>query len=229
MTPTVSIIVPTLRRAQGLIPFVDSIRRTSPLGEYRIVFVTDPDDDQTLGVIQTMVSGLDVDRIDKGGTFPVKVNAAVAATDTPLMLVCGDDTVFKPGWYDAMMAARGPGVIGTNDLTPRTKDKNHATAQVLEREYVDDPGAAWNEPGHAFHEGYHHNYADDELCRLAIYRGEFVFADDCVIEHHHPIWGTKEWDDVYAIGERNAKRDRALYSERRRAWVIGTRRKMRSR
>ncbi len=220
LRPDVSILVPTLKRPHNILRFMDAVRQTSPIGTYKVVFVTDPDDLTTTNVIQTMVAGLDVDRLEHGGTFPQKINAAAAYTDTPFVLCCGDDVTFKPDWLDAAKRYMGgKGVIGTNDLTPRTQAKNHATAQIVDRDYIDGPGAAWKEPGHVFHEGYNHNYADDELCGLAIYRDEWVFADDCIIEHRHPCWGTEEVDEVYEKGQEKYFEDRRHFSLRRRMWL----------
>lgn len=225
-TPTVSILVPTVKRAQAIIPFTDAVRQTTPLGAYEIVFITDPGDKQTLGVISGPVAGRDTRMVEQGGSFPQKINAGAANSKAPFVLCCGDDVIFRAGWWEALdlHLAGDVGVIGTNDLTPRTKDKNHATAQVVARSYIDDPGAAWREPGHVFHEGYHHNFADDELCRLAIFRGLFVFVEDCHLHHLHPIWGTKDWDEIYEKGQQHYDRDRDLYRKRRRAWILAARR-----
>jgi len=220
-SPTVDIIIPTLKRPGNVLVVTDDIRRYTPRRSYRITFVTDEDDAKTNEVIQTLVAGLDVNRIVRSGTFPKKINTAVAVTEGDWVLCCGDDVKFKPGWYEATVEATklDKAVIGTNDKTPRTRNRDHATAQLVRRDYIEHPGAAWREPGHVFHEGYHHQYADNELCNLAWKRGEWHFADDIVIEHPHPVWGTREWDEVYRLGQSNGLRDKRLFRQRHRLWA----------
>jgi hypothetical protein len=219
-SPSIDILVPTVRRPQALVPLMDSIRSTSPLGTYKVTFITDPGDERTKEVIQGQVAGRDVDRLEHGGTFPVKINAGVAATEAPSILCCGDDVLFKYGWWEAVEEKLGEyGVIGTNDLTPRTVDKDHATAQIVSREYIEERGAAFREPGHIFHEGYDHNFADDELCKLAQMRDTWIFLPECMIEHRHPFWGTAEMDPIYEKGGLKYHDDRRLFKRRRRGWI----------
>lgn len=225
MSQAIDVVIPTLNRAQLLVPLLDSIRRHTARRSYRVLFVVDEADKQTQEVLTTQLCGTDVKMMVHDGTAPVKWNAAVPHCEAEWLLLCGDDVLFRPRWLEeAQPAMARVSVVGTNDLTPRTARKDHATAQLVKRSYIDDPGAAWREPGHVMHPGYHHNFADDELIRLAEYRGEWEFVESSIIEHRHYVWGTAPKDQTYERGALNGfDEDKMLFRRRRRAWMRASR------
>ena len=216
----VAIIVPTLGRPEALAPLVTNLREVTP-PVYRLCFVVDPDDHASQSALASLSSAAEVLLLESGGTYPVKVNAGARATDEALLVPTADDVVFHPGWYEAMLShfERGVQVVGTSDLTPATANGSHATMPILTRTYMEDPGAAHDEKGVVFHEGYHHNFVETELWQLACHREVAVFEPGSVIEHLHPAWGTAEVDDTYRRGSLSGwGRDRALFEQRLSRW-----------
>jgi hypothetical protein len=138
------------------------------------------------------------------------------------VLIAGDDVVFHEGWEVAVEVASEAGarVVGTSDLTRATADGTHATMPIVSRDYIDTIGGAYGEPGNVLHEGYHHNFAEIELCALAEHRGRWQFVPDAIIEHRHPSWGAAEVDETSLKGGLGPHwdRDSALYEERRALW-----------
>jgi hypothetical protein len=91
---------------------------------------------------------------------------------------------------------------------------------ILRRSYIEAPGAAWNERGTVFHEGYAHNFVETETCRLAQHREVWSFAETSVIEHYHPAWGKREADTTDAKGnEQGWDTDEALFRTRQQEWI----------
>lgn len=93
----------------------------------------------------------------------------------------------------------------------------HSTHTLVQRRYVDKYGTI-DQPGQVLHEGYVHEFCDDELVGTAKKRGVWAFAADSVVEHLHAHYLKAPMDDLYAAqGERmDASRD--LFRKRERLW-----------
>lgn len=218
----IAILIPTLGRADALAPLLQNLRQVTEF-RYRVYFVVDRGDQETRHVLETM-PGFDFTTVLCDGTYPVKTNAGyAAAADEELVLPTADDVVFHDGWLRAALKRfEDPAVqvVGTNDLTPATRDGRLATMPILRRSYVDEQGAAWGERGTVFHEGLHHNFVDRELWELAQHRGVAVFEPESVIEHRHHGWGTREADETDAKGNQQGwDADKALFEQRRAQWT----------
>lgn len=212
----VSILVPVLGRPHRVRPLVESIRAATPQ-PHEILFLADPGDRPTQDAV-ALVGGCRL--LSPGGSYAHKINAGVRATDTPFVLLAADDLVFHPGWLDAAIALMSDqvGVVGTQDLgNRRVIAGEHATHSLVARWYaqlgsIDDPTVL-------LHEGYGHNFVDDELVATAKKRGAWAFAHDSVVEHHHPNWGKAQPDEIYAKGQAMFRRDRRTHFRRRRLWT----------
>lgn len=222
MTPSVAILVPTLRRPHALEPLLDSLEANTPQGIYRVVFVLDHDDAETYREI-VRLSRPYVTVLIEDGTYPRKINEACRTTDEPWVLLTADDVRFHPRWWEETAGAREPehlvGVIGTYDLHNRhTLSGKYATQILVARWYVEQ--GTIDEPGKVFHEGYHHNCIDVELCETAKARGAYVHAPLSVIEHLHPDHGNRPVDPTDEKGNRaHRDDDQALLRERRKLWA----------
>ena len=223
MTPSVAILVPTLRRPHALAPLSVSLETNTPEGIYSVVFVLDRDDAETYREIKRLDKPY-VRVMVEDGTYPHKINAAVAATDEPWVLLTADDVRFHREWWgEAMLAAAKSSefqVIGTKDLHNRhTVTGKYATQIIVGRPYIDRYGTI-DEPGKVFHEGYHHNCIDVEICETAKARGAYVHAFQSIIEHLHPDHGNRPVDETDQKGNRaNRDHDQALLRERRKLWA----------
>lgn len=216
----IGILVPTLGRPEKIGPLASNIADTTPQDRYRLIFVLDHADQDSR---QAVHEAEFCRSILCDGRYPVKTNAGFRASNDEFVLPTADDVWFRAGWLEAVVAEFADlsvHVVGTDDTTPSTADRTMATMPVLRSSYVNDPGAAWGETGTVFHEGYHHNFVEAETCALATSRGCFGWAEDAVIEHHHPDWGTREMDETDRRGNRqNWQADRALFEARRAEWL----------
>lgn len=210
----VAVVVPVMRRPLNAAPFMRSLRASTGLAT--VYAVCDPDDNDTHNA--WLDAGAEVVVSDNGHTFAQKANCAYRKTSEPWLFLCGDDVVFRPGWYDqALHVARmdKAQVVATNDLGNEAVMAGvHATHPLIARRYVDELGASWDGPGVVVHEGYRHWFCDNEWTVVAQQRGVFASALGSKVEHMHPMWGKNETDATYRKGQTHADRDRRLWERR---------------
>lgn len=216
MTPSqLAILVPVLRRPKNVARVLNSALTAVPSA--RVLFICDPDDEPEIQAIK-----------DEGGEFIAprgnyagKINAGIVYTTEPLIFTGADDIHFHPGWFETAMEklVDGVGLVGTNDLcNERVIAGQHATHFLMTREYaergtIDDPSSG------PLHEGYPHEYVDNELIETAKYRKAYAHAGDAIVEHLHPMVGKAPMDDLYAqIGARMNKGCR-IYRRRKHLWA----------
>lgn len=210
------VLVPMLGRPHRVAPLLESIRATC---DARVLFLLTPGDHDVVAAVGGE-EHLFVD-YQPVGDYARKVNRGIAATTEEHIFTGADDLKFHPFWYrHAINKLRpGIGVVGTNDrCNRRTMRGEHATHMLVTRSYVDERGTI-DEPGKFFHEGYPHEWCDDEAVETAKRRGAWAHARDSIVEHLHPMNRKAPMDALYAAqGERMAA-GRGLYVERRRMWT----------
>lgn len=221
MTPSLLVVVPVLRRPHRAQAVADSIAKATP-EPHRILFVCSPGDEPEIAACRA--TGHDVAVMDATyeghGDYARKINHAVTLSDEELIFTGADDLAFHSRWF-AHASARlrpGIGVVGTNDLgNPRVMSGHHSTHSLVTRAYVERYGTI-DEPGKVYHEGYPHEFCDDEMVETARMRGAFVHARNAVVEHLHPHWGKADTDPLYDRAEERLAAGRVLFLERRALW-----------
>lgn len=210
------ILVPMLGRPHRVEPLLDSIHEATPTA--RVLFVVTPEDVDVHDAIdragkeRISVPWRDV------GDYARKINEGYLHTTEPLIFTGADDLSFQPGWFEAAVHFLDDraGVVGTWDKCNRRTKWNHSTHSLVTRTYADL--GTIDEPRKIYHEGYVHEYVDDELVGTAMRRKAYRHARGAVVEHLHPMAGYPS-DDLYERqGERMAA-SKALYRERRRLWM----------
>lgn len=218
-TGRVVIVVPVLGRPHRVVPLLESIEAATP-EPHRVLFVADVGDAAERAALEA--AGADHITIEGRGTYARKINLAARSSVEPLIFTAADDLHFHSGWFAAASAKlSGPvRVVGTNDLgNPRTMSGEHSTHTLIARSYVDDPGGVIDgRPGMVLHEGYPHEYCDDEFVQTAKARGVYAHALDAHVEHLHFLWGKAEDDATYKRGRSRSSYGRSLYRRRRRLW-----------
>lgn len=228
----VAVVVPVLGRPQHAEPFMRSL--TASTGLATAYAVCDADEDDVIEAWRAAGATVLTREVDwpiegdadspvvaRPGSFAQKANLAYQATTEPWLLLVGSDVKFHPGWFDHALHVADVlegSVVGTNDLAnQRVMKGEHATHVLIRRSYIDEVGASWDGPKVVAHEGYRHNFVDDEIVLAAKQRGVFQPALGSVVEHLHPIFGKGENDDVYELGRSFAEQDRALFQQRLKA------------
>lgn len=212
------ILVPMLGRAHRIAPLLASIQAATP-DAYTLFLVTPNDAAVRRELARHRAHCLSVERRPVGD-YARKINTGYRATSGAYIFTGADDLHFHPGWYEAAMAAMGPGigVVGTNDLgSPRVMAGEHSTHSLVARWYADL--GTIDEPRKIYCEQYVHEYVDDELVGTAKKRGAWAFASDARVEHLHPNWGKASSDRMYDAQRSRMRAGRAVFNKRRSMWA----------
>lgn len=216
-----AVLIPVLARPHRVEPTLRSIFKNTK--DARVVFITDPDDDEERRVIQTVqeVFGKVEELVCEGKqrNYARKINLGVRETSEPLLFFGADDLEFHPRWLEEAKAKLkgGIGVVATNDLcNPRVGAGELATHPLVTRAYT-KKGTIDNSEV-VLHEGYQHEYVDREFSETAQYRNAFAYAPDSVVEHLHPLVGKAPNDHLYNEIWTRMYQGRRLYSRRCNKW-----------
>lgn len=212
------ILVPVLDRPHRVAPTIASAKVATP--EARVLFIADSDDDAELAALAA--ADAEVLLVEPGTNYARKINLGFDATTEPLLFTGADDLDFVPGWFEnaSPYIVEGFGVVGTYDqCNPRTAVGEHSTHSLIARSYIDLHSGVVDEHGKVFHEGYHHEYCDDELVETAKARGAFVSVHSAVVVHLHPWRGRAPDDETYQKGRQGRRLSRSLFRERSQLWT----------
>lgn len=229
----VAVLAPVLGRPARAEPLAESLAASyqGRLFDLRIRFLASPDDHAQsfecarLADLYPDVVALTVMEFPAGaGDYARKINVGWRLErrhSTEFVFLGADDLVFHPGWIEQAVAVQldtGACVIGTNDLYSRgSAAGTAATHSLVHVDYdcgtIDDPN-----PGLLLHEGYDHNFVDNEFVGTAQYRGVYAHAPHARVEHLHPYAGKAVKDSTYAKGERMFSADRELHRRRAPLW-----------
>lgn len=237
MTVDVSVLVPVLNRPARALPLAESLISSVGDSTLELVFVMTSGDVEQRVACEAACMHVNTQGGDNIGAliitvpWPVirgdyarKINYALWRTRSPYVLCGADDVRFGPGWADiAVDVARTSGMcfVATNDnANPKVKAGEHATHPLVCRDYVLECGTI-DTPGLVYHEGYWHQFVDNEATETAQWRDCFVAAPDSVVQHMHPIFqlaGERRvaLDDTYLLGQAHTAEDRALWRTRKR-------------
>jgi hypothetical protein len=216
-----AIIVPVLDRPHRVEPTMAAIEAATPK-PYRLLFVANAGDRRELRALERAGADHIVVPADRR-TYACKINDGVRATTEPLLFLGADDIAPRPGWVgEALAALVDPAVevVGTVDeCNPRTATGELSTHTFVTRRYVYTFGGTMDGgPGVVLHEGYPHDFVDDELVGTAKARGAYVHAYRCVVEHLHHQTGKAPMDNTYRLGLHTRRAGRRVYEERRKLW-----------
>lgn len=220
-----AVIVPVLNRPERVVPLLDSLDQSLELADARVYFVVGEHDlDEKAALYDAGVPSFELRGKRLPGDYARKINLAARLTQEPWLFLGADDLRFERGWLDIAItfATRWQKrVIGTNDLgNKEVVAGRHSTHSLVKRSYVVDKGTI-DEPGKVLHEGYDHQFVDNEFVETAQHRGEFIHAPTAVVEHLHPHWQKGPVDDTYRLALANTKGDRTVFRNRRRLWRGG--------
>ena len=217
-----ALLIPMLGRAHRVTPLVKSIRNATTV-PHSIVFVCTEGDQEVISAVQAEDDvELYVIPPNERGDYAKKINVGYAVTTAPHLFLGADDLNFVRGWYEAArkhLLRDRIGVVGTQDkANQRVRRGLHATHSLVARSYVEEFGTI-DEPGKVLHEGYLHEFVDDEFVQTAKIRRAFAFEHRSVVEHLHPTVGKAAWDPLYQAQAHRMRTDRKLFTERQKLWA----------
>lgn len=212
------IIIPVLARPHRVAPLLADIAAATP-EPHRVLFVADVDDPAEIAALEA--AGAEFIVVDQPRNYAAKINAAYHASTEPVLLSAADDLHFHAGWLPAALALLSDTVqvVGTNDLgNARVIKGDHSTHTLFTRRYIETESGVIDTPNTVLHEGYPHDYCDDEFIGTAKARGRFAMAFDSHVEHLHPAWGKGDADPVYTKAKAQVRIGRRLFIQRRNLW-----------
>lgn len=212
-----TILVPVRGRPHHLAPLLGSIHDTV---DTDVLFLVSSNDAPVIQVLDTLEQQYLVSPPQRVGDYACKINTGYRHCTTPLVFLGATDLYFHPGWFERATAklTNGIGVVGTNDLGNTRTQTGHSTHSLVTREYVENYGTI-DEPGKILHEGYVHEFVDDELVMTARKRKAYAHAADAIVEHLHPDWGKGEMDTSYRQQKSRMRESVGLYHQRSRLWT----------
>lgn len=214
-----------LNRPERVVPLVESLDASLVDADATIYFVVGQHDlDEKAALYDAGIPSFELRGRRMPGDYARKINHAIRLTQEPWIFLGADDLRFERGWLDIALsfAARwSKRVIGTNDLgNSEVVAGRHSTHSLVARSYVEDKGTI-DQVGIALHEGYDHQFCDNEFIETAQHRGEFLHVTTCVVEHLHPHWAKGEVDSTYRLALAHTKADRTIFRNRRSLWRGG--------
>lgn len=222
----VAILIPVLNRPHRVAFVAESALHATP--NCRVMFIGTIGDSAEIDALDDVANEYGTDLVDydlmprvRYGDYARKINHGVNITDEEFLLFGADDLLFHPGWFEAAVELMDDetAVVGTQDLANRrVMSGTHATHPLVARWYIEQAGTV-DEPGKALHEGYLHEYVDDEFIETAKAREVFAFCHESVVEHLHPAVGKAPVDDLYAQEPRRMVQGRRLFQQRRPLWT----------
>jgi hypothetical protein len=216
-TADLVVLVPMRGRSHRVEPLLASIADATP--EAAVLFLVTPEDVDVRDAVGHAGARSVLVPWRPAGDYARKINEGIRHTAEPLIFTGADDLRFHPGWFETATAklTEGVGVVGTNDLcNRRTIRGEHSTHSLVTRDYTflgQIDGAAG-----LLHEGYVHEYCDDEMVGTAKHRRAYAHAHDAVVEHLHPMAGHPT-DPQYDQQAARMAASRDLYRRRRRLWM----------
>lgn len=217
----IAVLVPVLGRPGQVLDVRASLRHQQELPT-DVLFLCSPDDGEGREAAAVTGERVVVAPWEPGpGDYARKINLGFGLTDAPYVFQGATDLRFHSGWDVAAVRCAertGAGVVGTQDLAnPLVKRGRHSTHSLIRRSYVEEHGGGWDGPGIVLHEGYDHQYVDNELVHAAMRRSKWAFAGDALVEHRHPMFFPDvPRDSTYDKALRAGREDGILYRQRER-------------
>lgn len=215
---SVAVLVPMLGRPHTVAAVRDSLHTSTDAG--RCVWICSDGDTDVIDAATATGDQVEVVPPRARGDYAAKINHGYRVTDEPWLFTGACDIRFHPGWWEACqrVAKSGAQVIGTNDLgNAHTASGALSTHTLIARSYVDVWGTV-DQPRTVMHEGYWHEFVDNELVETAQSRGLYGHAADAVVEHLHPLWGKAASDGMYDRALLRMGQGYPLWKRRRALW-----------
>lgn len=208
---SVAILVPSLNRPYRLADVVANIHAATQ-EPHRIYFcVSDEDSIDTLDRLGEWYLD-DAESDDR--RYVTRMNKLIEHVEEEFIFFGSDDVIHHSGWFPKakFVLDQGFSLTVVNDLR-----NQNGTQALIRKDYL--AKAVFDAPGAAFHHGYQHNFADNEMFFTAYMQNQFSRAMDSYVEHLHPVFGhakSMAWDSTYENARKGWVHDQQLFETRAR-------------
>ena len=183
--PIVSIIIPTLGRAEGLEKCIESIKQ-SKYPQHRLQVIV----------------------VDGQETVPCKVANTLKDCTGNLIIYAANDMTFHPdAILNAVEASKKHGLVAFSSGELYPDNGNICEHFLIRRDIIPKIN------GQIFDTGFHHVGCDNFLWAQCTKLGEAYRCEDAKVTHNHFTKGS-EMDEVYQKGWSNVERDRKYLADK---------------
>jgi hypothetical protein len=181
----VAVLVPTVHRAEMLVPLAANIARTTE-SPHRIYFVVEKWDADSIREAKRVKDAVLV--AGEFGSNARAVNGGYRASREPFLAILNDDIRCTPGWDTAALAHMSDTthIVGINQGNGQCQ-----SFSMVRRAYIQEHSGVFDEPDTLYHE-YLSQYPDTEFAQYAQRRGVWEDAPDAVIQHLHWTFGLSD-------------------------------------
>jgi len=208
----ISICCPTRARPSNMRRLVESAQGLAS-GPVEVVFYVDLDDPDSIATaVELGMSGTVRHVAGERITLSDMWNVAAENASGEILMMCGDDVVFRTPEWDKRVEEGFEAVpdrvalVYGNDLI---QHERLATHPFIHRNW-------YNAVGYLVPYGFSCDWCDMWLNEVAIELGRRVYLPDVITEHVHPVMGKVRMDDNHRERLARGRRDnvRQLYTDR---------------
>ncbi len=198
--PLISVIMPTLGRAERLKIAVNSLRRSTQIPVECIVVSEERASLQAAEALGCQI-------VNAGGTAVEKWNIGAAQALGEWIALGADDLIYHKSWAEEALRANIGGYVGFNDVWLKLKE--FSTHFMMTRSFmVEHNGGCLAIPA------YHSWCIDMETAARAKRAGVYVWARKAIVEHRHVDHGIARMDATYEIGRKWHEIDKTIFENR---------------
>lgn len=209
---TVSVILPSRGRPEQAARCVERARATARGYDLEVIGIADADP-----ATAAALAGV----ADQMLALPERVgpiagwNLGAAAASGAVLVLGADDLWWFHGWIGEMLERMnefpgGDGMVGFNDLAQNGNEL--ATHFAVSRQFaIEHFGGVLVCPH------YQHYCVDNEATARGQRAGRYVWAQNAVTEHRHPVWRKARMDATYAERQPLLQADFELFQRRQAA------------
>lgn len=206
---TTAILIPSLNRPQRLRQTI-SYLHANTAEPHRLLFCVS--DIESKVILSELGEWYLDDSDDPDRRYVTRMNKLVRHIDDADAVFFGsDDVIHHPGWLtEAWKVLEDFSCVVVND-----GHNPNGTQALMRAGFL--PFAVFDSPGDAFHNGYIHNFADNEQHFTAFKQGEYARAMESHVEHLHPLFQSDNaipWDATYSNAQKGWDHDQMLFNER---------------
>jgi glycosyltransferase involved in cell wall biosynthesis len=204
MKPEVSLILPSLNRAQKLVSTIDNFYNTNGGISIEIIVILSDEDIGSrnrldkLGILYSLIP---TSNPVIGWNFGAKLSKG------EWLYIASDDVVHPKLWLEKSLNTKNLGFLAISDGRVR---ENFEPFYMATRTWLKE-----NQNGVLAVPHYRHWGIDPEVCGRAIKGGSYI-KSPIIVTHNHPIYGTTKKDSTYKRAEKFYKKDVALFHTRRK-------------
>ena len=202
----VSVIIPSLNRAQKLIKVLDNLAAVTDDSKYEAIVLLEQDDSESWAIVPRRKEKF---LLIPNNTTPINAwNQGLRAAQYEWVLLGADDIVFPPNWLENCSETFNQGFLALQER--ETPNHNWEPHFLLSKAWMKK-----HQNGVLTIPHYAHWGTDVETCERAVRSNTFTRARNVVIAHNHWAKDPSLEDSTYAHAKKFHRRDMSIFEFRK--------------